>query len=89
MSASPQLIRALQQVLGSDASGELLSHIASTSETRADVAELRHEMRVGFEKLRADFVERIEQRYADTVKWSFVFWVGAVTTIAVLFRTLR
>ena len=32
---------------------------------------------------------KIEKRFSDLLLWSFVFWVGAVTTIAVLFRTLR
>jgi hypothetical protein len=56
---------------------------------RADLGELRHEMLVGFEKLRADIAERLEQRFADLLKWSFVFWVGAVMTIAVMLQTLR
>ena len=50
-----------------------------------DLKELRHEMRVGFERARADLMGV----KAELMKWSFVYWVGAVTAIAVLFRTLR
>ena len=66
------------------------------ADVRGDMAELRHEMQVGFEKvrtemaeLRADLTERIESRFSDLLKWSFIFWVGAVTTIAVVVQTLR
>ena len=46
-----------------------------------------------FAQMEASIVGRleakIEQRVADLMKWSFVFWVGAVTSIAVLARLLR
>lgn len=68
--------------------------------TRADVAELRQETRAGFVELRAEFRQalqvglsgvetKLEQRTADLMKWSFVFWVGAVGAIAVLAGVLR
>ena len=49
-------------------------------ELRADFAELKQEMRVGFARLETV----IEKRSADLIKWSFVFWVGAVAAIAML-----
>jgi len=52
---------------------------------RADIAELRHEMQVGFATLET----RFERRVGDLIKWSFVFWVGAVGAIAMLARALR
>src|SRR5882762_5107403 len=52
---------------------------------RADIAELRHEMQVGF----ATVETRFERRVGDLIKWSFVFWVGAVAAIAMLARALR
>lgn len=52
---------------------------------RGDVAELRHEMQVSFARLEA----LIEKRVADLMKWSFVFWVGAVGAIAALANILR
>jgi hypothetical protein len=55
------------------------------AELRADIAELRHEMQVGFATLEM----RFERRFGDLIKWSFVFWVGAVGAIAMLARALR
>jgi hypothetical protein len=52
------------------------------AELRADIAELRHEMQVGFARLET----RFERRFGDLIKWSFVFWVGAVAAIAMLAR---
>jgi hypothetical protein len=48
-------------------------------------AELREEMRVGFAELR----QEIAQRSAELLKWSFVFWVGAVGSIAALAGVLH
>jgi hypothetical protein len=47
---------------------------------RADFAEMRQEMNVGFARLET----LIERRSYDLIKWSFVFWVGAVAAIAML-----
>jgi len=52
---------------------------------RADIAELRQEMQVGFATLET----RFERRVGDLIKWSFVFWVFAVSAIAMLARALR
>ena len=56
----------------------------SVDNSRADIAELRHEMQVGFSRLET----AIERCKADLMKWSFVFWVGAVTSIAILAKLL-
>ena len=32
---------------------------------------------------------RFERRFGDLIKWSFVFWVGAVGAIAALAGVLR
>jgi hypothetical protein len=50
---------------------------------------LRQEMHVGFAKMHekmARLETRFERRFGDLIKWSFVFWVGAVGTIAMLFH---
>ena len=55
------------------------------TQLRADIGELRQEMQVGFARLET----RFERRFGDFIKWSFVFWVGAVGAIAMLARALR
>ena len=37
----------------------------------------------------AQFDTKLERRFAELLKWSFVFWVGAVGAIAALARVLR
>ena len=49
-------------------------------EMQASAAELRQEMHAGFGRLET----MIERRTADLIKWSFVFWVGAVAAVALL-----
>jgi len=63
---------------------------------RADArhAELREDMLGGFARTDAKLAEaaehraqleaRFERRFGDLIKWSFVFWVGAVGAIAML-----
>lgn len=48
-------------------------------------AELRQEMRGGFAEVR----QEIAHRSADLLKWSFVFWIGAVGAVAALAGVLR
>jgi hypothetical protein len=58
----------------------------------ASVAELRREMQAGFGSLHQDMGSlevRLERRINDLLKWSFVFWVGAVGAIAALAGVLR
>lgn len=50
-------------------------------------AQLRQEMQVGFATLRHEMAlmeARFERSFSDLIKWSFVFWVGAVAAIAML-----
>jgi hypothetical protein len=49
-------------------------------------------MHVGFAGLRQEMAHleaRLERRITDLIKWSFVFWVGAVGAIAMLAGVLR
>jgi hypothetical protein len=56
-------------------------------------AEFGREMNARFAQMEATIVGRleakIEQRTADLMKWSFLFWVGAVAAIAALAGVLR
>lgn len=89
MSISPRLALKLQHALGEEAAEDLVTWMRDIEdrggELRADIAELRHEMQVGFARLDT----RIEKSTADLMKWSFVFWVGAVLAIAVLAKVLE
>ena len=98
MPVTPRLSRKLHQALGEEAAEDLVNWIqqldAQRAEvaTRADLAELRQEMKVGFAELRQEIAHleaRLERRIADLIKWSFVFWVGAVGAIAMLAGVLR
>lgn len=55
-------------------------------------AEVREEMKAGFANVREEMAHletRLERRIGDLIKWSFVFWVGAVGAIAMLAGVLR
>ena len=58
---------------------------AEFSELRADFVALRHEMRAMETRLTA----LIAAVKSDLMKWSFVFWCGAVTAVAALAGVLR
>ena len=71
-----------------------MSWIEENDSVRADVAELRHEMQLGFARIEAKLEQvplraEMEKRFADLLKWSFVFWVGAVGAIAALAGVLK
>ncbi len=98
MPVTPRLSRKLHQALGEEAAEDLVNWIQQLDAqradvaTRADLAELRQEMKVGFAELRQEIAHleaRLERRIADLIKWSFVFWVGAVGAIAMLAGVLR
>jgi hypothetical protein len=83
--ATPQhLRRQLREALGPDAAEDLVSWMEGVDGMRADIAEMRQEMQVGFARLET----AIERSKADLMKWSFVFWVGAVISIALLAKLL-
>jgi ABC-type phosphate transport system auxiliary subunit len=59
---------------------------------QADRSDLREAMKAGFAELRQEMSQletRLERRIGDLIKWSFVFWVGAVGAIAALAGVLR
>jgi hypothetical protein len=60
-------------------------------ETQLGLAGPREETRLGFSGLREEMAHletRLERRIGDLIRWSFVFWVGAVGAIAMLARVL-
>jgi hypothetical protein len=100
MPLSPHMSRKLQDALGVEAGEELVTWMSNVDDLRADVAELRHEMDRRFTAMESRLENRIEQsalriealierRTADLMKWSFLFWVGAVAAIAALAGVLK
>jgi hypothetical protein len=95
---TPRLSQKLQQTLGGQEGAEFVNWMhemdardrdvathGDFDQLRADIAELRQQMQVGFARLET----RFERRFGDLIKWSFVFWVGAVAAIAMLAHALR
>lgn len=85
MPVPPRLFKKLHETLGDEAE-DLVNWMhqidGQRSELResirADFAELRQEMHAGFGRLESNLL-----------KWSFVFWVAAVTAIAALAGALN
>lgn len=56
---------------------------------RAEFAELRQEMRLGFAKAHDDTAQlevRFERRFNDMIRWSLLFWVSSLGTVVALLR---
>ena len=105
MPLTPRLSTKLQAALGHDATEDLVTWLEDDirDTMRADFAELRQELHAGFSRmderfhalettLRADIHKvdlRVAETKADLMRWSFVFWVGAVSAIAVLAGVMK
>lgn len=92
MAASPHLSRKLQDALGHEAGGELtgiLDRAASDiSELRGDVAELRHQMDVGFSRVDARFEtmgKLVEHELRKQTQFFFLAWAVILATIVGLY----
>ena len=87
--AIPEFVnQKLRQVFGAEATELIVTWIEGVESNRADIAELRHEMQVGFARLEAKIETTVARSTSDLLKWSFVFWVGAVASIALLAKLL-
>jgi hypothetical protein len=90
--AAEDLVNWMRQVDAQELSFARIDARLAEVAMRADLAELRQEMHVGFAGLRQEMAHleaRLERRITDLIKWSFVFWVGAVGAIAMLAGVLR
>jgi hypothetical protein len=86
---SSHLAQKLHQALGQEAAEDLVSWIEQIDDRRGDIAELRHDMQLGFTRLEAKVETEVGRAKSDLMKWSFAFWVGAVAAIAALAGVLR
>lgn len=89
--ATTRLPSALREALGPHAAEDLVTIVdelrAEHAAFRADFAESRREVNARFDRMDERFQAldiRLGEVRADLMKWSFVFWVGAVTAIAML-----
>ena len=104
MPISAKLSRKLYETFGDDAAHDMVDWMQQVDTQRSELRELydqqfarfsallndqisglRHDLSVGLARLET----KIEQRSADLIKWSFVFWVGAVGAIALLAGVLK
>jgi hypothetical protein len=104
MSIPPRLASKLNETLGPTAAGDLVTwldemraeHLEHMDAVRADFAELRQELLAVEMRLSERLTSQIhavdtkvDQRHAELMRWSFVFWVGAVAAIAALAGIFR
>ena len=88
MPASPHLLRKLQEVLGSDAADELLNSMSEIDANRGDIAELRHEMQLGFARVDTRFEKMealIEKGLREQTRFFFLAWSVLLAAIIGLY----
>lgn len=73
MPVSQHLLRTLQEALGAEAAGDLVTLVDAMDANRGDIRELRHEMQLGFahidaraEQMRTELLGVIEARHTET-----------------------
>jgi hypothetical protein len=104
MAISARLSRTLHQRLGDEAGEDLVNWMEHMEATRSEwrdimevysaridsrFAEQQTRMDAGFAQLEAKLEAKFERRFSDLLKWSFVFWCGAVAAIAALAGVLK
>jgi hypothetical protein len=70
MPIPPHVQKQLQQALGSDAGEDFVAWTEEVDTARGDIAELRHEMQIGFARLEA----HIDRRITEATRW-FMTWI--------------
>jgi hypothetical protein len=103
MAAARKLPRHLRITLGPDAGAELVTILdeirADHARGQAKFDEFRREVLQRFEQIERRF-DRVDERFiavlekvsdvqSNLMKWSFVFWCGAVAAIAALAGVLK
>lgn len=99
MAISPVLSRKLQESLGRDTGEELVTWMEQTDALPEKMDRMQlaiHELQLGHARLEgkmdagfARLETLIERTRGDLMKWSFVFWCGAVAAIAALAGMLK
>ena len=91
MSLTPNLQRRLRETLGVEAANDLVSLLALMDANRGDVAELRHEMQLGFARIDARFEQQntafaqqntsFERALREQTRFFFVAWAVILAAI--------
>ena len=100
MAITARLTRSLHQTMGDEAADDLVTWMMVVDSNRSELRELMEayngRMDARFEAFEsrldtsiAQLEARMERRFADLLKWSFVFWVGAVGAVAALAGVLK
>ena len=80
MSTPHKFLRKLNEIIGAEATDAMAEWMNRADEKfdelTADIAELRHEMQVGFARAEA----AAAQRHADFMKWTMGFWAASLVT---------
>jgi pheromone shutdown protein TraB len=84
----------LQQMLGAEAGEDLVAWMEEVDTARGDIAELRHEMQIGFARIDARFSAMealLERRIREVMMWCVTLSgvsIG-IATLALLLTLLR
>ena len=100
MAITSRLSRKLYETFGDDAAHDLVDWMQQVDAQRIELRELNELNFARFSVLIGEFRSevrteiarletKIERARADILKWSFVFWVGAVGSIALLAGVLK
>ncbi len=88
MLISQHLLRKLQEALGAEAAGDFVTLIEGMDAHRGDIAELRHEMQLGFARLEtreAKLVAMFEKGLRDQTRFFFLSWSVLLAAIIGLY----
>ncbi|HMC57023.1 MAG TPA: hypothetical protein VKH19_17715 [Gemmatimonadaceae bacterium] len=92
MPVSPHLLRKLQGALGADAATDLVNQLETMDPLRGDIAELQHEMRLGFARIdegfaviNGDFRSALEKGLKEQTRFFFVAWSVLLAAIIGLY----
>lgn len=93
MAIPKSLSRKLRDTLGQDAGGDLVTWLEEERQERVqlhvELAEFRQQMAAQMAGMEMRLTGRIADVKSDLMKWSFVFWCGAVAAVAALAGVLR
>ena len=96
---SPHLHRKLQEKLGTDAGDDLAARLKDMEAIHSEIAELRHEMQLGFARMDARFAKlegfleaglargdaRLEKGLRDQTRFFFLAWAVQLAAIIGLY----